>query len=860
MKSFFKVFSILIGILNLVFASTYGPITIDGNLDDWKVYERLNLPNNLPPTLARGDALYGKYVKESNVYVFAFKCENTSISQNSTLWINADNDNSTGYKIWGSFLGAEFYVNIYSDGKPYLYDGVNYGNYVGEISDYAYSEDGKILEFAIPSSMIGSPESIGVMADINDNIFIPLDYSSGELKIEDISYPKRSDFSKRVAIIYSQTTKEHFYDSNLSIKKAYNQLFMAMQYQCMMAGIPFDLLDENDLTDISNIVNYDLLIFPYFAFVPSDKFDQIYKTLFDAVYRYGIGIITAGDFMTNLDDGSSVEGDSYRFMKQLFGIGRVNGDGPVSITLKAYDISHPSMRGYSQDEVIIDYPYNHWFNYFAPVSNGVESQSVNVLAKQSVSGDLAGIYDAVMAMKTGARLAHFSSIEFMADTNMLWSVIDWAVYGEGDFLKLHMGRFSNLFVSRVDMDQSQEIDEVRDVDGALYDILKKWKKDYNFVASCYINIGNNPPDQRTDWNYSEPLYRNYISLGEEIGTHSYTHPDDTNILSDDQIRFEFKDSMDIIASHLNPTWRDRNVRGGAVPGAPEGLDVAEKILQYLDYLTGGYSGVGAGYPGAFGFLKPEDSKVYLSPNMSFDFTLIEFGVPVWDEDSKEWIHVPLSKEEAKAYWEKEYKRITNHASLPIVHWPWHDYGPTTGVTVEKKYSLSMFTNTIELAKRDKGEFLTGADLNERIKAFKTSKFYVDKIEGGADIRVEGLNLGRFSIKSQKRIKSVDNWYAYNHKELFLDNDGGNFRVRFGKEDRVTHIYKLPMRSELISLNGDGSNLSFTFKGEGAVKVKLAKKFKKYRFQGADKIKKLKDRKVKLVFKTYGVHNVTILEK
>ncbi len=852
-------------IVSLFFSSysfaSYGGIEIDGDLSDWKVVDRLNLPDNLPPTLAKGDAIYAKYVSSPfPAYVFAIKAESEQIGEDTTVWLNTDGDSSTGYKIWGSYCGAEFYVNIFSDNKPYLYDGVNYGEFVGGPLEYAYSDDGKVLEFVIPASMINDPsDGVGVFADINNNVFIPSDYSTGELSVKNnVYYPPRSDFSKRVAIIYSETTREHFYDVNLPVQKAYNQLFMAMQYQCMMAGIPFDMLTEDDLTDISNLVNYDVLIFPYFAFVPADKFDQIYKNIFDAVYRYGIGVITAGDFMTNLDDGSAVEGDAYRFMKQIFGIGRVDGGGPVSISLKVYDVSHPSMKDYYQGEEIINYPYNHWFSYFTPVSNGEETQPVWVLATQTVSGDKSGTYDAVEAMETGARNAHFSSIEFMADTNMLWSVIDWAVYGDSDFAKLHMGRFNNLFMSRVDMDQSQEIDEVRDVDGALLDLLATWKRDYNFVTSCYINIGDNPPDQQTDWSYSEPLYRDYISIGNEIGTHSYTHPDNTNLLSDEQIRFEFDESMDVIASHLNPTWRDENVRGGAVPGAPESLDTAKKILSYLDYLTGGYSGVGAGYPGAFGYLTPDDTKVYFSPNMSFDFTLIEFGVPVWDESSGEWVPVPLSKEEAEAYWEEEYKRIMRHASLPIVHWPWHDYGPTTGVTVENKYSLSMFTHTIELALRDEGEFLTGADMNERIGSFKNSKLYVENYGDYLNVSAEGSDLGKFSVEVEGNIRSVDNWYAYNDNRVFLDRDGGDFTIRLGSmDDTITHIYKLPMRAELISLQGDGDSLSFSFKGEGAVEVQLGREFDDYTFSGADSVERISSDKVRLNFQNYGTHNVSI---
>ncbi|MCI5224675.1 MAG: polysaccharide deacetylase, partial [Candidatus Electrothrix sp. AR4] len=463
--------------------------------------------------------------------------------------------------------------------------------------------------------------------------------------------------------------------------------------------------------------------------MPADKLEAIHDVLYQAVYKYNIGIITAGDWMTNMGDGSPLTGDAYSNMKQILGIGRVDGEGPVAATLTAADVAHTVMQDYIQGETVISYDANRWYNYFEPVPG----QNVAVLAEQTVTGNAPGTYDAVLASETGGRNVHFATLEFMGDPNLLWSALQWVIYGDQPAVSLKMGRHNNLFVSRNDMDQTQFIDEVADNDGALLPLLQQWKTDYNFVGSYFINIGNNPASgELTDWSYSGPLYRDYIALGNEIGTHSYTHPHETNILTPAEIDFEFNQSMNEIAANLNPTWRNQNIRGAAVPGAPEGLDTASEIIQYVDYLTGGYSGVGSGYPGAFGYPTPEMDKVYFSPNMVFDFTLIEFGIPVLDPASGQFVPVPLTAAEAETYWINQYTTLMGHANQPIIHWPWHDYGPTTGTwddpndpSDDKLYSVSMFSNTIAAAFNDNAEFATSADVAQRITTFADAALTVD---------------------------------------------------------------------------------------------------------------------------------------
>ncbi|NJO94360.1 MAG: hypothetical protein HC820_08500 [Hydrococcus sp. RM1_1_31] len=65
--------------------------------------------------------------------------------------------------------------------------------------------------------------------------------------------------------------------------------------------------------------------------------------------------------------------------------------------------------------------------------------------------------------------------------------------------------------------------------------------------------------------------------------------------------------------------------------------------------------------------------------------------------------------------------------------------------------------------------------------------------------------------------------------------GGEFTINLGAtQDDVTHITDLPMRGELLSLTGNGSDLAFSFFGEGKVVIDLkAASGDNYLIEGAD---------------------------
>ncbi len=771
-----------------------GGVTFDGDLADWSEADRMELPGSG----VDGYQLYGKVTGDA--FVFALKSDTTAIGEGTTFWLNTDQDKSTGHQIWGFAGGAEYNVNFDAAGVPSLYSGDAGQTLVAGPLTYAYSADGKTVEFAVPtSSLAGAPQAVDVLVDVNDQVFLPVDYDAYTYTVKDAAtLPAQTDNGVDVAIVFSETTAAQFYDET-----AYSQLFMAVQNQAMMAGVPFDVLSEDDLTDLSKLVNYETIVFPSFSDVPVDKLPAIEANLTSAVYDYGVGLITAGDFMTNDATGAALPGDPYSRMKTLFDISRTGG-GTGDVTVQANDVTHGAMDGYQPDDVIRT-DTNVGYSYFDGVS-----QPGTVLADQTIGGQT---FNAVLATQTGGRNVHFSTEGLLADNNLLWQAVEWSANGDGPTVGLQLSRNTSIVASRTDMDQSQESYDVSpDGNPGIYDalvpILEDWKETYDFVGSYYINVGDNPPDQVTDWSISGPFYQQILALGNEIGTHSLTHPEDTDLLTPAQIEYEFNQSKQIIEQQLGI-----QVDGAAVPGDPESVATAREIGQYFDYLSGGYSAAGAGYPGAFGYLSPDDTgTVYLAPNVTFDFTQVDY--------------LGRSADEAAAAWTQEWNTLTSHADVPIVLWPWHDYGPTQWMVDEgipSNYTREMFESFISTAHDAGAEFVTLDDLAERIATFEQAGLTIDTAGNVITATVASSDVGKFAldVDGGQTIEKVDGWYAYDNDSVFLPKTGGQFTITLGAAQAdVTHIAALPSRAELLSVTGDGTNLNFSAVGEGRVVVDL----------------------------------------
>jgi len=787
-------------------AQVVGTVTLDGNLTDWTAADQID--NTLSTS---GYDIYARASGDS--YVFALKAP-VAIGANTTAWLNTDQNAATGFKIFGSAGGAEYNINFDATGTPRLYTG-DAGQTLlpNAIIKHAFSADHTTVEFAVQKSAIGSPAALNTLWDINNNTFLPTSFATTQYQVLDTtSLPARTDFSRKIGIVYSDATANQFFS-----KTAYSQLFMAAQNQATMAGVAFDILNEADLTNLAKLANYDALLFPAFSHVQAGQVGAIENTLKLASQQYHVGLIASGDFMTNDQAGAALSGDSYARMKSLLGVQLVTGGFPANVTLNASDIAHPMMQDYAANEVINSYSGTGWLAY-SPVSTA----GTNVLATQTVGGQT---YNAVLSTTTGGHNVHFSSDAVMADNNLLWQAIDYAVNGSGVTVGLQLSRQQSIVASRVDMDQAMELFEVNPENGSagIYDkllpILQQWKTAYNFVGSYYVDIGNNPAeDQGTDWAISGQYYKQLVAMGNELGSHSLSHPHDTNILTAAQIQAEFQGSKTIIEQQMSQILgKPFVVDGAAVPGAPESLATATAIMQYYKYLSGGFSGVGAGYPGAFGYLNPAMAaldKVYLAPNVQFDFSLVEFR--------------GMTAAQASAEWAAEVAALGKHAEVPVFMWPWHDYGAADWATsppADSPYTTAMFTDFIARMYNAGAEFVTLDDLAERISRFEDSAVTWNMAGSTITATVVSPDAGKFALDldnlGTQKIARVTGWYAYDDDSVFLPKNGGTYTIQLGAAaDDVTHIISLPMRGELLSVTGNGTNLSFSVLGEGRMVVDL----------------------------------------
>lgn len=809
-------------------------VTVDGSLSDWFATDRID------DNSAAGYEVYATI--DSGDFVFAFKGP-TAIGTNTTAWLNTDRNATTGYQIFGFAGGAEYNVTFAADGTVNLYSGGTNTTPLLANLTAAWSADRTVVEFRLPSSAIGNPAGIDTLYDFNDSVFLPSSYSNRPFTIfNDPGVTQSPDI--RIGIVYSQTTANAYFSET-----AYSQLFMSVQSQAMQAGIPFDILTEADLTNLSKLAHYDALVFPSFRNVEQSQVAAISQTLEQASKQLGIGLITAGEFMTNQANGDPLAGDPYAQMKLLFDVTRVNG-GTGNVSVTATDPTGLVFDGYANGQLVNSYSNVGW-NAFASVSGTGQT-----IATETINGTS---YAAALATQTGSRNVIFSSEGVMADANLLQKAIGYSVNGTGPSVGLQLTRDAGIVAARVDMDQSQEVEEVNPAGTTpgIYDklipILSQWKADYNFVGSFYVNVGNSPNNgQTTDWAVSLPYYKAILDMGSEIGTHSYTHPDDTNLLSAGQIQFEFQDSTNVLNSQLSAYLGTAfQIMGAAVPGAPETIDTSKLILPYVqNYLTGGYAAQGAGYPNAFGYMTPDlQNKIYFAPNTSFDFTLIEFQ------------HKTIA--EATAAWAAEFDKIVANAETPVVVWPWHDYGAADwNAGNDSAYSTQMYTDWIARAANADMEFVTLDDLALRMSALKAATVTTAVNGNTITASVTGSNVGNLALDVDRQgslvIKSVNGWYAYDNDSVFLPQSGGNFTINLGAaQDDVTHITSLPMRAVLLSATGNGQNLAFSVEGEGRVVVDVAATLVGHVSVSGATIVSQTGELLTLELGSSGVHNVTL---
>ncbi len=238
-----------------------------------------------------------------------------------------------------------------------------------------------------------------------------------------------------------------------------------------------------------------------------------------------------GNFLTNDQTGAALPGESYIRMKAILGVKLEGAGATAGVDLNAVDEAHPVSDLYDSNELVGHYNSTSHQSFVDVTGTG------HVVFTQTVDGPTTPpeVLAAVIATTNDAgRVVHFATDAVFGNNTILAEAMNWAVRGDLPDVGLQMTRGTSLFYSRNDMDQSQEFFDGQETNPGISDamrpIVQQGYNAYGFVGSYYINVGADAPDQMTDWATSKPYYDLLLAMGNEVGNHSYTHPDNTNVL------------------------------------------------------------------------------------------------------------------------------------------------------------------------------------------------------------------------------------------------------------------------------------------------------------------------------------------
>ena len=332
-----------------------------------------------PGNTVTGYQVYGAKLNDPTLgetYVIGIDATATTdavIGPNTIIYLNTDQNTATGYELSYANVGAEYEVQFAygsnAELQPYLYSVTSAGVATllngGAPLNFGISSNGESVEVAIPQALLtptggAAPTSINFAALINNGAngaaALPGDFANDpEYTIADpATLVPVNHAIKKVGIVYSATSAALYFGLPASqAQTAYDDLFMDAQHQAEAAGVSYDILTEADLTNVAKLSQYSALIFPDFQDVQSSQVSSIVNALSQVVYDYHVPIITAGEFMTNDQNGNPLPGNPYVNMQTLLNVTQSGfGTATYSVTPDAAALNNPIMAGYTAGELI----------------------------------------------------------------------------------------------------------------------------------------------------------------------------------------------------------------------------------------------------------------------------------------------------------------------------------------------------------------------------------------------------------------------------------------------------------------------------------------------------------------------------
>ena len=531
---------------------------------------------------------------------------------------------------------------------------------------------------------------------------------------------------------------------------------------------------------------------------------QLTNVLCQAEYTYKVGIITSGDFMTSDANGALLP-TPYAAMQELLGATYGSSGGgatsPYTVTVDSTATSNPIMAGYTagtpiggaSGQFVIPGPGSttketpgYYYSAYSTYT-GYNGTLATNLADINVQGSSTPVQDAVIQTTTGGTNTVFGDTGMMGDSNLLQHVVQNAVFGTAPSLAMDTTRFNGIVASRTDLDQSQYPADISGIYNTLMPLLQQWKSQYDFVGSFYTLVGDNSGgDNPNSLAAMTPYLDQMLALGNEIGSHSVNH-----LISPPAVDANGNPvPTTVVNGQTVSTWNENTnylyTTAPANGSAPNWTYAYEfgKSNTLIDQALG-IKVAGAAVPGAndtsatsLNILPYYPSGSGLTGYVNGGWTGVGSGSP----NAIGYIS-PTNTSSLRRTSPSTFRRSSTRTRRPLRRWP-----------IGRLCSVS--SRLIRSRRSSCGHGTTTASEQEMA---------LNVVNGGSNM-----------------IQNAGNWYAYNSNSVFMAKSGvSNVTVTLGTtQDDVTHIASLPMRADLQSVTGDGTNLSYSAIGDGSTVIDL----------------------------------------
>ena len=239
-------------------------ITLDGTFSDWPAADIVTTPANV----VAGYQVYGAFLNDAtlgNTYVIGIDATASTdpvIGPGTIIYLNTDQNNTTGYELSFGNVGAEYEVQ-FAYGSNAELAGLSVFGHTRRRHHTAQRRGAARLRLLQQWRKRRTRDPAGVAdagrrrrADLdqfrrpdNGAEGLPANFASNpEYTITDPATLLPKTATHRVAIVYSDTTAALYFrglgDAAGAPSTAYSDLFMAAQNQARMAGVSYDVIEN----------------------------------------------------------------------------------------------------------------------------------------------------------------------------------------------------------------------------------------------------------------------------------------------------------------------------------------------------------------------------------------------------------------------------------------------------------------------------------------------------------------------------------------------------------------------------------------------------------------------------------------